>query len=367
MSTDGSILTILCDNNSVNKAEDPQAYAKLANQGLLLGHPVKIKGKDKRTDNGVNYHTTVKFFNPEKDSQDDVHDAASKLEMHPPHPDNTDIETGTIKDRAGNDVHIIKLKGPHADKIKEHHKKFSHMGHKENYEFEPHISVDKDTHDRIKASGAKTAKEAGIEFGHAELKHGKKVLHSYAPKKEKLAASEKNINNLQKGALKNIAAGAAMVGALASGSTGHAPETKPEPYSRERVSRAIASVESSSGKNTNHKPTSQGTAYGAHALMPNTIHDAIKMDPKLKKQHQKALKLKGNDLNRYMQDNPKLENAIVESHLSRLEHHFGQNPMAISHAWNQGITGTNRALKDKQDIGTHPYVQKFKEAYKKGK
>ena len=64
-----------------------------------------------------------------------------------------------------------------------------------------------------------------------------------------------------------------------------------------------------------------------------------------------------------MQDNPKLEHEIANRHLQRLEHHFGQNPNALSFAWNQGITGTNRALQQKHDIGSHPYVQKFKQAY----
>lgn len=189
MGMDRGILAVLCENN-FSKAEDPKAYAKLASQGMLLGHPVKIKGQDTRHDNNIPYHTTIKFFDPTKDKHHEVHNIASKLNMNSPNPKEVQIRPHVLKDRLGNDVYAIQLHGPHAEEIKEHHKKFSHMGHKENYEFTPHISVPKSVHDEIKASGARTAHDAGIEFGHAELKQGPKALARYKPKNEKLAASE---------------------------------------------------------------------------------------------------------------------------------------------------------------------------------
>ena len=543
-------LTAVLKENNLAKAENPKDYAKLANEGLLLGYPVKINGSHHRPDNGIKYHSTIKFFNREKDDPKDVHKIASKMGPHKPHPEEVGITPDKIKSRAGGDIYVIKLHGHHADQIKERHKQFGHMGHKENYEFHPHISVDKETHDRIKASGAKTAHEAGIEFGHPELKHGPKTLHSYEPKVKKSEQSEappltkpysseaqrrwahtetgkkalggnagvhewdeatkgkklpekvgkaeelekgalknavvggamllgshahaasehlhqyvsgmKNLpgvkvestfapngkgskdgkgeyrvkignytiegqhysingnNNhktsmsgpknpspkdkedeskakflrqkltttgqdlldksLEKGAVKNALTGAAMATALASpqstGAKQHAVPTrapagvtapKHSDYSREKVLNAISQVESSGGKNTHHKATSMGTAYGKFAIMPDVVHDTIRLNPDLKRQHQKAMNLNGKDLHHYLQDNPKLEQEIVNRHLSRLEHHFGQDPDKLSYAWNHGILGTNRALKQKQNISSHPYVQKFKHAYKGSK
>ena len=259
MSLSRHLRKALSESNSLRKADDPSAYKKLADEGLLLGHPVKINGKDSRDDNGVKYHTSIKFFNNQKDDPEEIHKIASKLGTHPPHPEATEIEPGTIKSRAGDDIYVIKLKGPHIDKLKEHHKKFSHMGHKENYDFHPHISVSKEQHDRIKASGAKTAHEAGIEFGHAELKRGPKVLQNYGPKKEeKLAASE------------------ALVGAKLS-------------------------------KSEN--------------LTPSIIKETILTNRSLL-EYKKALFLDDSTLANYLQDNPAIKNEILKKHEERVLHHF---------------------------------------------
>ena len=164
---------------ALKKAEDPEAYKKLASTGFLLAHPVKIKGQEYRPDNGIKYHASIKFFNKENDNPDHAHKTASQLEMHPHNSKETEIEPKVLKDRMGNDVYAIGLKGKHADRLKEHHDKFSHMGHKENYKWGAHISVPKAVHDEIKTAGHKTAHDAGIEFGHAELKRGPKTLHTY--------------------------------------------------------------------------------------------------------------------------------------------------------------------------------------------
>ena len=59
---------------------------------------------------------------------------------------------------------------------------------------------------------------------------------------------------------------------------------------------ALSQVESSGGKNIHHKPTKQGTAFGKWAVMPSVIQDTIRLNPKLKQQHAKALRLKGDSL-----------------------------------------------------------------------
>jgi hypothetical protein len=163
----------------IKKAENPSDYAKQANEGIMLGYPVKIAGKTHRNDTGTHYHSTIKVFNKEKDHPHAIHNLAQHLPLNAPDAKNTQIEPGQFKDRKGNDVFVIKLHGRSADKLKEHHAKFAHMGDPENYDFQAHISVPKSVHDQIKSSGAKTAHEAGIEFGNAELKAGPRTLKTY--------------------------------------------------------------------------------------------------------------------------------------------------------------------------------------------
>ena len=166
-------------NKPLKKAENPKQYAALANNGILLGYPVKINGQHARADNGIHYHSSIKFFDPAKDHPHAVHQLAQHLPLNAPDAKNTQIEPGQFKDRLGNDVYVLKLKGNSADKIKEHNGKFAHMGFPATFEYTPHVSVDKATWDKVKASGAKTAHEAGIEFGPAQLKKGPKVLKTY--------------------------------------------------------------------------------------------------------------------------------------------------------------------------------------------
>jgi hypothetical protein len=377
-------------NLDLLKAENPEAYKKLAEKGIMVGHPVTIGGQDKRGDIGIHYHTTVKFFNPEKDAPEAIHNVAKQLNFIPPDSKKTRIEPGVFKDRLGNDVYVIKLHGEHADQIKGHNKKFDHMGYPSTYEFHPHISVEKAMWEKIVASKAQTAHEAGIEFGPAQLRQGSEVLATYkhnpiaqpeatpaAPKEpEKLAASEE----MQKG-IKEWGTAASLATAVAGmtptqianpaipqGNPATVEQAKPQStYSREKMLQAISSVESSGGKFANHRMLGgihEGeSAFGKYGLTPMVIRETVNMHRDLKSKHSKIVGLKGSDLHHYMQDNPGLEDEIAQRHLARLEHHFGQNPAEIGHAWLQGIRGTHKAKKENQDIHDHWHVKKIKTAY----
>lgn len=374
---------VKCEKTSwtfIHKAEDPEAYKKLAMKGMMVGFPATIQGQANRPDNGLGYHSTLKLFDPEKDSPNEIHHIAQNLGLKAPDPKETGITPDKFKDRLGNDVYVLKLHGPHADKIKEHNKQFEHMGHKMPYEFTPHVSVDKATWQKIVDSGAKTAHEAGIQFHPAELKQGTNTLATYHENvvpfankdPNKLAASEKTINDLRKSALKNVARAAAMGAAIAS-SPAQAPAAPTPPsqvqsggYNSAKMLRAIEHVESSDGKNTHHEPLGgmhQGEkAYGKYGLTPVVIRETIKMNPDLKHKYQKAMALKGDALSKFMQDNPHLEDVIAQKHLKRLEHHFGQDPNQIGYAWLNGVTGTYKAKKQGLNFADHWHVKKLNQA-----
>lgn len=306
--------------NKLAKKEDPAAYKKLAQQGMMVAFPATVKGQTHRPDIGVGYHSTVKFFNPEKDDPKEVHSIASKLALNPPDPKQTKIEPGMFKDRFGNDVYVVKLHGPHADQIKDHNKKFSHLGHPETFEYQPHVSMDKDTWDKVVNSKAKTAHEAGIEFGQAELRHGHNKLATYG---KKLAASE------------NISEEQSIIN-----DSDLAEKPKKGEYSRKEMLEEI----SRSNKEQSQK---EEQPYGKYSLDPNVIRETIKLHPAISARHKKASLLQKDDLRHYMDDHAGLDKVIADKHLERLEHHFGQNKEHLHHAWKHGMKDTYRVRKEK--------------------
>ena len=162
------------------KAENVEAYKKLAENGMMLAHPVTINKRAVRDDgSGIGYHSTIKLFDTAKDHAHTAHEVARNLTLNPPDAKTVGIAPDKFKDRFGNDVHVLVLSGNDSDRLKEHNAKFSHMGYPASFEYKPHISLDKKTWDGIKASGAKTAHEAGIEFGPAQLKQGHDTVATY--------------------------------------------------------------------------------------------------------------------------------------------------------------------------------------------
>lgn len=185
-----------------------------------------------------------------------------------------------------------------------------------------------------------------------------------------IKAIRANHEELQKGfgnkAMATLGLAGALIGQTPTAT--EAPAHAHDPgYSPSRMLNSIASVESSSGKNTHHRAVATGEhAYGKYGLMPSVSKETIKMNPDLKNKHGKALNLHGDTLNHYLQDNPGLEDQIAQKHVARLEHHFGKDPAKIGYAWLNGIQGTHKADKAGKDIQNHWHVEKVKQAYMKG-
>lgn len=352
---------------------DAQIYKEMAAKGMDLMFPTTINGKTDQADTGVLFHITIKLFNPETDDPVKIDEIAKKLELLPPNPEDTTIERGTIKGRNGNTMYVLRLKGPTADRIIGYHQEFKDIGNPMGHEFHPHITIDKALWEEFKGKDGITVKEANIKFSAAELHQGNRILYTYRPKQQDLSptkqeeAKDMKKSEMEKGMLGRLGTAAAVAGSIATATPSLAPTIAPEQYSRQKMLNAIAQVESSGGQNEAHVPTSHGTAYGKYGLMPDTIKETIRMSPDLKHKYKRAMALQGNDLHHFMQDHPELENVVADRHIARLEHHFGQNPTNIGYGWNQGITGTNRAIKEKKDISSHPYTQKILQNYSKEK
>lgn len=214
----------------------------------------------------------------------------------------------------------------------------------------------------------------------------KNPVKVFSPKERKklarkmgvLAASE----DMNKG-VKHIAAAVGIAAGMAGSPKANAPAVPKDrapasiqqqheaPYDSAKMLNTIATVETQHGKYMN-TPAVGGIhggerAFGKYGLMPNTIRETIHMNRDLKTKHAKALNLKGDDMRRYMEDNPGLEDAVAQKHLQRLEHHFGKDPAKIGYAWLEGVRGTYKAAKEKKNINEHWHVKKIKDAYSKEK
>jgi hypothetical protein len=200
--------------------------------------------------------------------------------------------------------------------------------------------------------------------------------------KEQSKELKEETSKLEKGLLQNAGVALGMAGALAGSSAQAAPkaptnrapaniqQVKPSApsYDHKKMLGAISQVESSGGKNINHKPLKNGeVAYGKYALLPNTIKDTIKAHKDLKAKYGKALALQGPQLHKFMQDNKGLEDVLANRHLAHMEHRLGSNPDMVSMAWLNGIQGTLDAKNKGTDIKNHQYVTKVRNAYGKGK
>lgn len=161
-------------------AENPAAYADAANNGLLLGFPVKIQGQSARPDNGIEYHCTIKYFDKSKACAAKIDNLAKHLPLNPPDAKGTTVKFEQYQDRNGYDVYVISMFGNSCEKIKEMSGKFAGIsGFADDKGCNPHISVDKATWDKVQSQNPITAADAGIEFGNATLFAGPNALNIY--------------------------------------------------------------------------------------------------------------------------------------------------------------------------------------------
>ena len=300
-----------------------------------------------------------------------------------------DIEFGplTLEHGANNPVHTF-AKSEELDKSDYGPKKLDLYNHADNERRKAsrtgevaHIGPNK----AVRAAGPTKHQQADNQARADRAKSKKNPVKVYNKKERKKLATKMGVlaasEDMTKG-IKHVAAALGVVGAMASAPKTHeaqpsrAPasiqQQQPAPYSSKRMLNTIASVESQKGKMTNHKPVEGAvhggeSAFGRYALMPATIRDTIHMHPDLKAKYGQGATLRGDDMRRYMEDNKGLEDAVAQKHLSRLEHHFGQNPNKIGYAWLEGVKGTYRAQKEKKDIDSHWHVKKIKDAYDKEK
>lgn len=136
----------------------------------------------------------------------------------------------------------------------------------------------------------------------------------------------------------------------------------------EQALNAISQVESSGGKNLNHRTIASGMHAGMHSrsaygLMPIVIKETIKANKDLAQSHGHLLNLEGDEFHTAYHKNPELDREVARKHLNRIKNHFGNDIDKIAMAWLNGITGTKRAINQGKNIKDHWHVQKVRNAY----
>jgi GNAT superfamily N-acetyltransferase len=168
----------------------------------------------------------------------------------------------------------------------------------------------------------------------------------------------------------------ALVGlGLATGSPSFAQEFKFEPNTLHHDLLPIAQLESSGGKNMQHKPSAKGeadTAYGALGLKGSTAHEEYLKSPSLQKLHPHLADFKA--LLGEMKSNPVFYNNVAASHWNRLKKLTG-SPLKAAYAWRYGPAAAAKTpetaiMQDKYVQGyqklAQPAMQKSEPLIKRG-
>lgn len=120
----------------------------------------------------------------------------------------------------------------------------------------------------------------------------------------------------------------------------------------------IAHLESSWGKNTNHKPNTAGdyhTAFGALGFKPSTAHEEYKKSPMMSKNfpglNDPAIFLKT------FKTDPKFYNLLASAHFARLKARHGDE-LHAAYAWRHGSGAAAKAPEDVQ--ANDPYIIQYK-------
>lgn len=344
-----------------------ESYKKEAKKGCDVLFCVKIKGRSTLVDD-IPLHMSLKIFtNPKEFDLEEMKEYVKENDICTPDPKDLIFKPIIFTaEKSGLDYYMLKIEGLHP-KYKAFYEHYKDVGNVYK-NFMTHVTIDKALYDDLKEKGVKAD---DIKFGPLVLEHGSNnTVHTFS----KSEILEKGIKRVATAL--GVAAAMSGGGQLAndpSHQTPRAPTSVPHqsPYSSKRMLNTIASVESQHGKLQNHKPLggmhTGERAIGKYGLTPATIRDTINMNHDLNSKHGKASKLRGDDMRRYMEDNPGLEDTVAQKHLSRLEHHFGQNPSKLGYAWLEGVHGTYRADKQKQNIENHWHAKKIKDAYAKEK
>jgi hypothetical protein len=224
------------------------------------------------------------LFDTKNDAKEEAHEVAKKLPLNPPNPKQVAVKMETMKGRSGYNIYNINLYGPECKKIEQLFNQFAHMGFKNGYKFQAHITVDKALWDELKGQDNKTAFEVGIEFLPAELRMGDKLIASYKP-------------------------------------------ARPAEWGRDYEK--------------------QSELKASENLDLKSMQDALMLSVDLQEKHSKALSFSADIFKSYIQDNPELKEQLLTKHEERAIYHFKDDRELLKIALESGIEKAYEILRKK--------------------
>lgn len=137
-------------------------------------------------------------------------------------------------------------------------------------------------------------------------------------------------------------------------------QMNPKRFNRDSFLDAIAQVESSGGRDTNHPVIQNGPqagqqALGDYGLLPNTIQELANR-AKLKGQLTPEMEAVSRDPASLTAD-PSIEKQYADQLADKVLDKY-QDPNMAAYAWNSGHNLTPAQVKER-DFMNNPYVQKF--------
>lgn len=131
--------------------------------------------------------------------------------------------------------------------------------------------------------------------------------------------------------------------------------------------KAISFVETSGGRNLNHRRLERGIHKGTHAggffgIMPLTARFVISHSPYLRQRYGSWLERSNDEITEELNHNRIMDYEIAIIHWRRLRSRF-TDPSVAAYAWNHGwgMIATDRI----EEIHEDAYVERFKEYYEK--
>lgn len=155
-----------------------------------------------------------------------------------------------------------------------------------------------------------------------------------------------------------------------------APKTEiqavPSQSIKDRILNSIRQVESSGGKNTNHKMVTTGLnansrAIGSYGLMPLTVKDVVSKNKELSQKYPEIIHADPHQVKNVMAKYPRAERDIASAHYDNLARVLGEDPARIGFSWLNGRSGTQKALKEGKNLNNHWHVKKILAEFNKNK
>ncbi len=126
----------------------------------------------------------------------------------------------------------------------------------------------------------------------------------------------------------------------------------------------IAALESSSGKDTQHRTMESGihegdTAIGTYGLMPNTIDEVLRRNKNAFPEMKALLKMSGEEKKDYLESNPEMEYKLAEKLAEHVLSKQGGDEEKAAYSWLYGHNLSPKKI-EARNYANDPYVKKLK-------